>query len=436
MPDRLLRGRLLTFHREPRGEDDTEAYSYLTDAGVLLREGKIAASGAWETIAEHAVDVPVTDHRPHLMMAGFIDTHIHFPQAQVIASWGAQLLDWLNGYVFPEEVRFANPEHAAQIASRFLDLLIDHGTTTAVAYCSVHAASADAFFDAAADRNMAMIGGKVLMDRNAPDGLRDTPQSAYDDSAALIARWHGKGRAGYAISPRFAITSTPEQLEMTGALVREYPECWIQTHLSENHDEIAFATSLYPDAPDYLGIYEGYGLLTPKMLLGHCIHLSDREVDVLAGTGAHPVFCPTSNLFLGSGCFQDARMRDAGVTSGVATDVGAGTSYSMLATMGEAYKVLQLQGQNLHALRAFFWITRGNAQVLGLQDRIGTLDAGTDGDVVVLNASSTAAMALRMERTMTLSEELFVLQTMGDDRAVVQTYVAGVPLKTAETLRV
>lgn len=429
MPDTLLRGRLLTFHREPEGEDDTEAYTYLRDAGLLLRDGKIAARGEWDSIRAQAMNVPITDHRPNLMMAGFIDTHVHFPQAQVIASWGAQLLDWLNGYVFPEETRFADRAHADTIAEQFLDLLIDHGTTTAVAYCSVHAASVDAFFTSAAARNMAVIGGKVLMDRNAPEGLRDSPQSAYDDSTALIERWHGSGRAGYAISPRFAITSTPDQLEMAGALVREHPDCWVQTHLSENHDEIALATSLYPDAPDYLGIYEGYGLLTPRMLLGHCIHLSDREVNVLADTGAHPVFCPTSNLFLGSGCFDDARMRKAGVTSGVATDVGAGTSYSMLSTMNEAYKILQLQNQTLHALRAFYWITRGNAEVLGMQNRIGTLDVGTDADVVVLTACATPAMRLRMERAKTLSEELFVLQMMGDDRAVAETYVAGVARK-------
>ena len=429
MTDRLLRGRLLTFHREPRGRDDSDAYTYIEDGGLLLRDGLIAATGSFEEIAGAAPDVPVTDHRPHLMMAGFIDTHIHFPQAQVIASWGAQLLDWLNGYVFPEEARFCDPDHAAGIAERFLGLLTDYGTTTAVAFCSVHAASADAYFSAAASRNMRMIGGKVMMDRNAPDNLTDTPQSGYDDSKALIDRWHGKGRAGYAIAPRFAITSTPEQLDMAGALAREHPDCHIQTHLSENHDEIAFATSLFPEARDYLDIYQRYGLVTPKALFGHCIHLRDREVAALAETGAHPVFCPTSNLFLGSGCFDDARMSAAGITSGIATDVGAGTSYSMLQTLNEAYKVLQLQGQSLTALRTFHWITRGNAEVLDLVDRIGTLDAGTEADIVVLDARATPAMALRMERAQSLDEELFSLLIMGDDRAVAQTYVAGKPQK-------
>lgn len=429
MADTLLRGRLLTFHTDPGDGTDPSAYTYVEDGALLLRDGLILASGDHGVVAPQSPEAKVIDHRPYLLMAGFIDTHIHFPQAQVVASWGSQLLDWLNGYVFPQEARFSDPDHAARIATGFFDLLTDHGTTTAVAYCSVHASSAEAYFSEAARRNMRMIGGKVLMDRNAPDNLRDTPQSGYDDSKALIADWHGLGRLGYAISPRFAITSSPEQLEMAGVLAHEHPECHIQTHLSENHDEIAFATALYPAAKDYLHIYEGYGLLTDKMLLGHCIHLSEREVATLAETHAHPVFCPTSNLFLGSGCYDDARMRTAGVTGAIATDIGAGTSYSMLQTLNEGYKILQLQSQKLHPLRAFDWITRHNAAVLGLSDRIGTLDAGTEADIVVLDARATPAMALRMARAETFEEELFVLQIMGDDRAIAQTYVAGKPQK-------
>lgn len=431
MSDTLLRGRILTFRREPRDSADTDAYLYVEDGALLVRGGMIVAAGTYAEVAAQSPDAATTDHRPHLLMAGFIDTHLHFPQAQVIASWGSQLLDWLNGYVFPEESRFAAPDHSAAIAARFFDLLSDHGTTTAVAYCSVHAASAEAYFTEAERRNMRMIGGKVMMDRNAPEAVLDTARSSYDDSKALIARWHGRGRLGYAISPRFAITSTPAQMELAGALVAEHPDCHVQTHLSENRDEIAFATSLYPEAKDYLHIYESHGLLTDRMLLGHSIHLSEREVASLAETGAHPVFCPTSNLFLGSGLFDEARMRAAGVASAIATDIGAGTSYSMLQTLNEGYKILQLQDQKLHALRAFDWITRGNAAVLGLADRIGTLDPGTEADVVVLDARATPAMALRMERAATLEEELFVLQIMGDDRAVVQTYVAGVAQKQA-----
>jgi len=430
MTDRLLRGRLLTFHAEPQGPDDTGAYSYIEDGALVIGGGVIRAAGTYAAMTAQAPDMPVTDHRPHLMMAGFIDPHIHFPQGQVIASWGAQLLDWLNTYTFPEETRFADPDHAARMATLFLDQLTDHGTTTVAAYASVHLTSAEALFAAAARRDMRIIAGKVMMDRNAPEGLRDTALTGYDESKALIGRWHGKGRALYAITPRFAITSTPGQLEVAGALVIEQPGCYLQTHLSENHDEIAYTASLYPDSPDYLGVYERYGLLSPRALMGHCLHLSPREIGVMAETGARPVFCPTSNLFLGSGLFDDAGLRAAGLVNAIATDVGGGTSYSMLQTLHEGYKVLQLQGQNLHPLRAFHWITRGNAIALGLEDRIGTLAEGSEADIVVLDARATDAMALRMARAETLSEELFILQIMGDDRAVVQTYVAGEPQKT------
>lgn len=425
----LLRGRVLNFLSEPQGPDNTAAYRYLEDGGILVRDGLIEAVDDHATLAGIHADAAQVDHRPHLMMAGFIDTHLHFPQTQVIASWGAQLLDWLNNYTFPAECEYVDPAHSARMATHFFDELTAHGTTTAVAYCSVHRESAEAYFTEAERRNMRMIGGKVLMDRNAPDGLRDTPQSGYDDTKALIAKWHGRGRALYAITPRFAITSSPEQMDMTGSLAAEHPECHIQTHLSENHAEIAFTAELYPDARDYLDVYEARGLLGPKILLGHSIHLQEREIAAIAETGSHPVFCPTSNLFLGSGLFDDAGLRARGITNAIATDIGGGTSYSMLQTLNEGYKILQLQGQKMHPLQAFYWITRGNAEVLGLADKIGTLDAGTEADIVVLDARATTSMALRMEKAETLAEELFILQIMGDDRAVAQTYVAGTPQK-------
>ncbi|WP_170429283.1 guanine deaminase [Ruegeria arenilitoris] len=430
MTQRLLRGRLLTFHREPESGEDSGAYTYLEDGALLIQDRIIQNAGPFTEISVKAGEVPVTDHRPHLMMAGFIDTHIHFPQVQVIASWGAQLLDWLNNYTFPEETRFASDEHSALMARAFFDQLVTHGTTTAVAYCSVHRTSADAFFTEATRRNMRMLGGKVLMDRNAPEGLQDTPQSGYDDTNALIADWHAKGRNGYVITPRFAITSTPEQMAMAQALAREHPDCHIQTHLSENKDEIAFTKQLYPQARDYLDVYQSYGLLGQKTLLGHSIHLESREIDALAETGAHPVFCPTSNLFLGSGLFDHGGLRARGIANGIATDVGAGTSYSMLQTLNEGYKILQLQGLALHPLQAFHWATHGNACVLGLEDKIGNLDPGTEADVVILNARSTPAMALRMDRVGSLAEELFVLQMMGDDRAIEEVYVSGSPSKS------
>jgi guanine deaminase len=349
------------------------------------------------------------------------------PQMQVIASYGAELLDWLNDYTFPEETRFADAQHARRIARLFFDEVLRHGTTTVAAYCSVHKASAEAFFEESHARNMFSIAGKVMMDRNAPEALRDTPQSGYDDTKALIGAWHGRGRQRYAITPRFAITSSPEQMETAGALAAEHPDCHVQTHLSENHAEIRWTQELYPQAEDYVDVYARYGLLGSKSLFGHCIHLSEREADAMADTGSVAVFCPTSNLFLGSGLFdyQRYRRRPKRLRTATATDVGGGTSYSMLRTMDEAYKVIALQGEKLDPLRSFWQLTRGNAEALSIADRVGTLEPGTDADLVVLDAAATPAMALRKERVTTLAQELFLLQTLGDDRAVTAVYVAG-----------
>ena len=427
MSRKIIRARLLSFLREPRGPEDTESFRYIPDGALVVEDGLIRAIGSFDTL--QTTDAQIVDHRPYLMMPGFIDTHLHFPQMQVIASWAAELLDWLNDYTFPEETRYSDPELCAVMARNFIDRLTEHGTTTAVAYASVHSTSVDALFDEALRRNMRLITGKVMMDRSAPEALLDTAQSSYDDSKALIARWHGRGRLGYAITPRFAITSTPAQMEAAQTLVQEHPECHVQTHLSENHAEIALSCQLYPKACDYTDIYARYGLLGPKTLLGHAIHLSEREISALAETASKPVFCPTSNLYLGSGLFDDARLRFAGLVPGIATDIGGGTSFSMLQTLAEGYKVLQLNRQRLHPYRAFHWITRGNAVVLGLEDRIGTLDKGSEADLVVLNARATPAMDLRMDRARGLMDELFTLLVMGDDRAVVQTYLAGEPCK-------
>lgn len=430
MTDKILRGRILTFHAAPDCPSDGDAYSYWEDGALVVQDGRIAACGAHEEVLGQAPDgVETIDHRPYLLCPGFIDTHLHFPQAQIIASWGAQLLEWLNTYTFPAESEFGDPDHARRIAKRLFDELIGHGTTTAVAFCTSHPQSVDAYFAEAARRGMCVIGGKTMMDRNVPEALRDTAQRGYDESRDLISRWHGTGRALYAITPRFAITSTPDQLAATQTLVREHPDCYVQTHLSENHDEIAYTGELYPEATDYLGVYEAYGLLGSRSLFGHCLHLNDRERDVMAESNSVPVFCPTSNLFLGSGLYDKAAMDRRGLRSAIATDIGGGTSYSMLRTLDEGYKILQLQKQRLHPLAAFYWMTLGNAEALSLSDRIGTLDPGTDADIVVLDANATSAMRLRMERAETLSEELFVLQTLGDDRAVVETYVAGAASK-------
>ncbi len=432
MTPTLLRGRLLSFNRCPDSIFDSDAWTYATDGGLLMEDGIIRAMGDYAELKRTApLGTLEIDHRPHLILPGFIDTHLHFPQMQVIGSYAANLLEWLNTYTFVEEQRFSEPDHAGRIAVHFFDEMVRHGTTTAVAYCSVHKTSADAFFTEATRRNMRMVAGKVMMDRNAPEALTDTPQSGYDDTRQLISDWQGKGRNHVAITPRFAITSTPEQMEMAQTLVREHPDLHMQTHLSENHDEIAYSLQLYPGAKDYTDIYAHYDLLGPRSLFGHCIHLSDREADAMSESGSVAVHCPTSNLFLGSGLFplKSLKARDKPVRIGVATDIGGGTSYSMLRTLDEAYKIQQLLGQRLNPFDSFCHMTLGNAQALSLQDRIGTLDAGSDADIVVLNMAATPAMALKAETVTSLAEELFLLQTMGDDRAIVETYVAGVPSK-------
>ncbi|HVW91322.1 MAG TPA: guanine deaminase [Devosia sp.] len=428
MTGTVLRGRVLTFTGEPDGIDDSASYRYWDDGAVFINDGKIVSVGDYHK--NNIAGAAVIDHHPHLILPGLIDAHAHYPQMQVIGAYAGALLEWLDKYTFLEEQKFADEAHARRIAGKFLDELIRHGTTTAAAYCSVHKASAEVYFEAAEARGMLAIAGKVMMDRNAPAGLLDTPQQGYDDTRELIGRWHGKGRARYAITPRFAITSSPAQLEMAEALVREFPDAYVQTHLSENLAEIELARELYPNLGDYTGIYQRYHLLGPRTLLGHSIHLSHREVEALAETRSVAVFCPTSNLFIGSGLFDYERLRERGVRIAVASDVGGGTSYSMLRTMDEGYKVLQARGQRLNPLRSFYMMTLGNARALSLEGTIGSIEPGADADLVVLDARATPQMALRMETVDSLANELFLLQTCGDDRAVAEVYVAGKPMKS------
>ncbi|CAM5774807.1 guanine deaminase [Labrys miyagiensis] len=425
--DTALRGRLLWFVESPE-EHGAAAVRHIEDGLLVLKAGQIIAVG--ETNALQPLlpaAAKVRDHAGKLIVPGFIDPHIHLPQTQVVASWAAQLLDWLNTYTFVEEQKYADPAHAAWGAAFFFDELLSNGTTTAVAFCSVHSTSAEAFFAESERRNTRMAAGKVMMDRYAPDALTDTPRTGYDESKALIGRWHGRGRQLYAIAPRFAITSTPEQLEAAGTLSREHPDCLVETHVSENLEEIATAKRLYPDCADYTAIYEKYGLFGRKSLMGHAIHLSESERQRFSDAGAVAVHCPTSNLFLGSGLFDWEAARDSRrpVHIGVATDIGGGTSYSMLQTMNEAYKVQQLRGHRLDAFALFHAMTRGNAVAIGLDHLIGSFEPGHECDAVVLDARATPAMSHRMETVTTLAEELFVLVTMGDDRAVEETYVMG-----------
>jgi guanine deaminase len=429
-PARIVRGRVLSFVDEPRLAS-AAAMEMIEDGAVLIEHGRIAGVGESQAILQRAPGVPVDDHSGRILLPGFIDTHIHYPQTRVIASYGAQLLEWLQKYTFVEEQKLRDRDHADIVARFFLDELARQGTTTAMVYCTVHPESVDAFFTESLRRGARMIAGKVMMDRNAPAGLTDNPQRGYDESKALIARWGGKGRLDYAITPRFAVTSTEAQLETSGALLRENPRAYLQTHLDENHAEIDFVKSLFPWTKTYLEVYERYGLLGPRSVFGHCIHLEESEVASLASSRSVAAFCPTSNLFLGSGLFDMRRLHDRGVRISLATDVGGGTSYSMLQTASEAYKVLQMAGQSWPAAQAFYQMTLGNARALGLEDRIGAIREGFEADIIVLDSRATPAMAHRMESVAgDLAEELFILMMMGDDRSIRETYVAGEPAKS------
>lgn len=423
MARKAIRGRLLDFIADPAEVGADNSYRYIADGAVVIEDGRIASIGP---AADLPAGLPVDHYGQALILPGLIDTHIHYPQTRVIASYGAQLLEWLNKYTFVEEQKFADPDHAASAARFFFDELLRSGTTTAAVYCTVHPQSVEAFFTESERLNTLMIAGKVMMDRNAPDALTDSAESSAAESAALIGKWHGRGRQHYAVTPRFAVTSTEAQLDAAGALLRGHPGVYMQTHLAENHAEIAAVREQFPWSRSYTEVYDKFGLLGPRAIFGHGIHLSDPEIARLAETDSTVAFCPTSNLFIGSGLFDMARLRQGGVKVGLATDVGGGTSFSMLRTAAEAYKVLQLNSQNLPALKAFHLMTRGNAGALGLAERIGTLEPGSDADITVLDARATPAMAHRMETVDgDLAEELFVLMTLGDDRATRATYVAG-----------
>ena len=326
----LLLGQTLSFTGDPFEQDWTEVTKLDSAGGVLIGEGKVIETGSGAALKAAHPTANVTDYGQDLICAGFVDAHMHYPQTAMIASWGKQLIDWLNTYTFPEESKFADAEYAADIAERTLDLALAHGTTTLASYCTIHPQSVDAFFQAAQARNMEVVAGKTCMDRNAPPALLDTAQSAYDDSKTLLQRWHGQGRAHYAITPRFSPTSTPEQLAALGALWAEYPQVLMQTHLSEQHPEIAWVKELFPDARDYLDTYEQVGLLGQNGLYGHAIHLEPREVDRLKEVGAAVIHCPTSNTFIGSGLFDLTGLKQAGIRCGLATDTGGGSSFSML----------------------------------------------------------------------------------------------------------
>ncbi len=427
----LILGQTLSFTADPFAEG-AGAAEHRRHGAVLVEGGRIAAVGEAEALRRAHPQASVTDHRDALISAGFVDCHMHYPQTGIIASWGKRLIDWLNHYTFPEEMRLADPAVAADTAARACDLALAHGTTTLASYCTSTPVSVEAFFAAAEARGMRVIAGKTCMDRHAPPGLIDTPERAHDESAALIARWHGRGRLGYAITPRFAPTSTPEQLEALGALRAAHPDCILQTHLSEQTDEVAWVAELFPEARDYLDVYERFGLADASSVFGHAIHLVPRERDRLAELGAGAAHCPTSNSFIGSGLFDLVGLKAAGVRVGLATDTGGGSSFSMLRTMAAAYEVAQLRGHAVHPAALWWLATQGSAEVLGLGGTIGNLVPGREADLVVIDLASTPAIAQRAARAESFWEALFPTIMMGDDRAVRAVWVNGRPARGAD----
>jgi guanine deaminase len=418
----LILGQVLTYAGDPF-VDGPAAAKVLTQGAVAIEGGHIAAVGEATELSARYPQARRHDHGSKLISAGFVDAHVHYPQTAIIASWGKRLIDWLNSYTFPEEMRFSDPAYAATIADRYLDLVLARGTTTVSTYATIHPGSVDAIFSAARDRGMRVFAGKTCMDRNAPEGLRDTAQSAYDDSKHLLKKWHGVDRLSYVITPRFAPTSTPEQLAALGALWGEYPDCLMQTHLSEQIDEIAWVRELFPQSRDYLDTYEAQGLLREGAVYGHAIHLTDRERARLIEAGASLVHCPTSNTFIGSGLFDMTLATKLRV--GLATDTGGGSSFSMLRTMAAAYEVAQLRGQSLHPSQLWWLATQGSARALRCEDRIGNLAPGLEADIVVIDLASTLAIDQAAARAQDLWQKLFPTIMMGDDRAVAEVWVGG-----------
>ncbi len=421
----LLLGQTIRYLADPFEALPADAFGYDRKGGILIQDGKIASVGDGDNLRVLHPDAGIHDYSECLLLPGFIDPHVHYPQTAVIASWGKRLLDWLNTYTFPEEMRFGDPDYAARTAGQYLDLVLLHGTTTVCSFCTIHAGSVDALFEAAEVRSMRVAAGKVCMDRNAPAGLLDDPASCHDASRSLIERWHGRSRLAYAITPRFALTSSREQLAALGALWREFPDCLMQTHLAEQPEEVAEVARLYPEARDYLDVYESSGLLGSNGLYGHAIHLKPRERDRLKEVGASLVHCPTSNMFIGSGLMPLFDLKREGQKLGLATDTAGGSSFSMLRTMAAAYEIGQLNGTAIHPGQLLWLATEGNARVMGMDNVIGSLRPGNEADIVVVDLASTPAISQRSRRAGDIWEALFPTIMMGDDRAIKSVWVNG-----------
>lgn len=405
------------------------AHEYIHDGLMIIDKGHIVKVGEYHlfrgNLPRHCT---VIDKTGMIIMPGFIDTHIHLPQTDMIASFGKQLMDWLDIYTYPCEKKFGDPDIARETSAFFLRELLKNGTTTAQVLGSVHPVSVDAVCEEAVTKGMRLVAGKVMMDRNAPDYLLDTPQSSYDGSKALIERWHGKHRITYAVTPRFALTSSEAQLEMAGSLIKEFKDVRLHTHLAENVDEVKLIARAYPSSNSYLDVYDRFGLVCDRSVFAHCIQLSHEEFRVMKNKGASVSLCPTSNLFLGSGLFDLKTIHDMGLKAGWGTDVGGGTSFSMIRTMAEAYKVCQLKGQSMSPVTGFYHATLGAAEVLGLDHMIGNFKEGKEADLIVINPSRNPLLQRRLSFAESLEDILFAIMILGDDRIIEETIVFGEPV--------
>lgn len=426
--NKVLRGAVLTFYDDPFHKKAEDCYSYFADGLVEISEGAIVRVGSYEKLFRSLpIDVEILDFSGHLITPGLIDTHVHYPQIPMVGAAGEQLLDWLNKYTFPTELQFSDKEYAREIAKVFLKETLEAGTTTAMVYATVFADSVDVFFEESEKLGTRMICGKVLMDRNAPGALLDTPESAYDESKRLIDKWHGRGRQLYAITPRFAPTSTDVQLALAGKLFKEYPSVFMQTHLCENKGEVAWVKELFPERKSYLDVYDHFGLVGKNSVFGHCVHFDDEDFQTLNEKNAAIAHCPSSNMFLGSGLFDLKKAKTGAhpVKVGIGTDLGAGTGFSQLKTLCDAYKVAQLNGDSISALQGFYLATRGGAEALNLEDKIGSIEPGMEADLVVWDFEPTDFLKFRMSHCRTFEETLFAKMIMGDERNVKATFVNG-----------
>jgi guanine deaminase len=438
----LYRASILYFLDDPsKYKNKEDSFVFIEDALLIVNNGTIEYMDNYNTLIQKLkIDISTIDtsFKNNLIIPGFIDTHVHFPQTEIIGAFGEQLLPWLEMYTFPTEKKFSDKEYATKIADFFLQELFKNGTTTAVTYGTVHKESCDALFEVANSYNMRLLAGKILMDRNVPDYLKDTPQSGYEDSLELMEKWHNKKRFSYIITPRFAPTSSKKQLQLAGDLKEKNPSLYIQTHLSENHDEIAWVKSLYPNNTSYLDVYDSFGLVTSKSIFGHAIHLQKSEYETLSQKNASVSLCPTSNLFLGSGLFKIRELKKNNIKIGFGTDVGAGTTFNMFKTLAEAYKIVSLEQNSkdrkpLGALEAFYQVTLGAAKSLELENKIGKLESGYEADFIVLDFNTTSLMQLKMQTIQEsnknsfelLKEKLFALMILGDDRNIKATFVNG-----------